>query len=41
MRIGMAADHGGFELKVQLISRGLNGQDSLAKVAALESVKKC
>jgi hypothetical protein len=27
MRIGVAADYGGFELKVQLISRGPTGSD--------------
>ena len=31
MRIGIAADPGGFELKVQLISRGPNGSDAVLR----------
>jgi hypothetical protein len=31
MRIGIAADLGGFELKVQLISRGPNSSDAVLR----------
>jgi ribose 5-phosphate isomerase RpiB len=31
MRIGIAADHGGFELKAQLISKGPNGSSAVLR----------